>query len=46
VYGWDGGICHRCEKAVKAAGIKNIRVVPVEKPLMREHAVEEVEEIL
>jgi dCMP deaminase len=30
VYGWDKGICHRCEKAVKAAGIKNIRVVPVE----------------
>jgi dCMP deaminase len=32
VYGWDGGVCHRCKKVALSAGIRNIIVVPLEKP--------------
>jgi dCMP deaminase len=28
VYGWDGGVCHRCNKLALSAGIKQIIVVP------------------
>lgn len=30
VYGWNGGVCHRCQKVLKAAGINSIHVVPKE----------------
>lgn len=31
VYGWEGGICHRCKKAALMAGIKEFIVIPLEK---------------
>ena len=35
VFGWDGGICHRCMKVLKAAGITEFIVVPVRESLYR-----------
>lgn len=31
VYGWDSGVCHRCQKMAKSAGIAEITVIPLEK---------------